>query len=217
VDRLFGSETYEYTLATVVAYFPALPPAPTPKMGDIGLEAVRDEIPTPYAYSTQGLVAAHPAVSTQSQILFAVNPSLEMFTAYGAYCRTNANKSDAGATFQLSVVSSYSKLKIWSIEPYVDCPRGDDGSKGCFFGAVQGVGVPGSMDSINFKADNCPLRFSAMVTSLEYLDSNNIAVTVLNTTAEDFNFKTLTVLPDSKSTSYDIWYLDPHTMKFSQV
>jgi hypothetical protein len=57
--------------------FPANPPADTLKKGGELIEQV-DRLPIPYAFSDMAGVQ-HPAVSTQSSVFFAVNPSLAMF------------------------------------------------------------------------------------------------------------------------------------------
>jgi hypothetical protein len=77
VDRLYGSEANEYTMVKVRTNFPANPPADTIKKGGELIEQV-DRLPIPYAFSDMAGVQ-HPAVSTQSSVFFAVNPSLAMF------------------------------------------------------------------------------------------------------------------------------------------
>lgn len=77
VDRLYGSESNEYTMVNVLKEFPANPPAETRKMEGNRIEQI-DRLPIPYSFSdTAGI--QHPAVSTRTSVFFAVNPSLAMF------------------------------------------------------------------------------------------------------------------------------------------
>jgi hypothetical protein len=135
-----------------------------------------------------------------------INPSLEMFQAFAEYCKTGY------APLQLMVISSYSQMRIWKINPYQDCPHGTDGGKNCYNSQVRGIDVPGSfvrwdMD-IAEGSSACEEKFVTMVTALEYIDEMNIAVTVMNTTMLDFDFYQRKLVENPTSTTYDILYLD---------
>lgn len=111
VDRLFGNEANEFTMVNVLSEFPASPPADT-----IKIEGLRrpptDRLPIPNSFSDSGGVK-HPAVSTQTAVYFAVNPSLNMFQAFASGCFSGGMDWQ----LQMSALSSYAPIRIWKINP----------------------------------------------------------------------------------------------------
>ena len=51
VDRLYGSETNEFSMINVMRQFPANPPAETIKLGSTKVQEVVDALPIPYSFS----------------------------------------------------------------------------------------------------------------------------------------------------------------------
>lgn len=215
VDRLYGSEDNEFTMVNVLKNFPANPPADTPRL--VPQERV-DKLPIPYAFSDMAGVQ-HPAVSTRSSVFFSVNPSLAMFRGFASGCRTDGLVWQT----QLSALSSYAPIRIWKIDPFSYCPHGDVENPRCI-GRVSFVDVPDAFTAIQantttnvFDVNKCPMKFAVSVTSLEYINEENIAVTVLNASFKEYNPETGMLEPNAKSASYDVWFLSTETMALSKT
>lgn len=215
VDRLYGSEDNEYTMTNVLKNFPANPPADTPKL--VPQQQV-DKLPIPYAFSDMAGVQ-HPAVSTRSSVFFAVNPSLAMFKGFAAGCRTNGTEWRT----QLVALSSYAPIRIWKIDPFSYCPHGDVTNPECI-GRVHFVDIPGAFTEIKanttshvFDVNKCPMKFSVSVVGLEYINDENIAVTVLNASFTEYNPDTGLLEDWAQQASYDVWFLSTETMALSRT
>jgi hypothetical protein len=210
VDRLYGDESNEFTMVNVLKEFPASPPAETIAM----LESENnrfDSLPTPYAFSDMGGIR-HPAVSTQSAVFFAVNPSLAMFQGFAKGCRTGGMEYMT----QLSALSSYAPIRIWKVEPYIFCPVGNDGRAGCEPGHVAYKDIPDAFTEIAggqhvFDIRKCNVSFSVMVTQLEYINAENIAVTVLKAPFTEFNPETGALQEGATQAKYEILFLSTVT------
>lgn len=154
----------------------------------------------------------HPAVSTESSVFYAVNPSTRMFEGFGRWCYTGYMEGN----LQLSALSSYARIRIWKVDPYNYCPYGNDGTERCAPGAVKSIDIPGSFldfDLEAFHLDKCSYQYTVAVTSMEYLNAENIAVTVLYSTMQDYDIRTASVRESpSEKTEYKILYLSTFTM-----
>jgi hypothetical protein len=216
VDRLYGSESNEFTMVNVLKEFPALPPADTIATGST--DAVHfDSLPTPYSFSDMGGIR-HPAVSTQSAVFFAVNPSLAMFKGFAQGC------NDDNPTFitQLAALSSYAPIRIWKIEPYIFCPAGDDGRPGCGPGHVDFKDIPDAFTDISegshvFDLGKCNISFSVMVTNLEYINAENIAATVLRAPMSEFDPVTGALRADAVQATYKIMFISTVSMAIRAI
>ena len=216
MDRLLGNEDNEYTMANVLKNFPANPPADTPKL--IVKERV-DKLPIPYSFSDMAGVQ-HPSVSTRSSVFFTVNPSLAMFKGFASGCRT---KGMVWQT-QLVALSSYAPIRIWKIDPFSYCPHGDVENPQCI-GRVEFVDVPGAFTEIKVNSSNenvfdirkCDMKFSVSVTNLEYINDENIAVTILNASFSEYNPETGLLQANSTMASYEVWFLSTETMALSRT
>lgn len=126
----------------------------------------------------------------RNAVYFAVNPSLGMFQGFASYCRTNGTISKT----QLSPISSYAPIRVWEVDAYVFCPRGDDGRLECTPGkGVRSARIPNAFTDTStsvFSLDQCYRQFSVHVSSIEYLNEENVAITVLNASFVDFNPET---------------------------
>jgi hypothetical protein len=204
VDRLYGNEVNEFTMVNVQKSFPATAPPDVPRAIT---EDVVDALPIPYAFSEKS-GTRHPSVSTQTSVYFAVNPSLAMFAGFASGCYTKAQVYKT----QLSALSSYAPIRIWKIDPYTYCPVGDDGTKGCNPGHVSFVDIPGAFtnkdDSKNvFDFDKCDIPFSVEVTQLEYLNEENIAVTILEAPFTEYSLETGALNTNATIARHRIMYL----------
>ena len=224
VDRLYGNEVNEYTMVNVRAKFPANPPADTIQMGG-RLEEQVDRLPIPYSFSDMAGVQ-HPAVSTRTSVFFAVNPSLAMFKGFARGCFTEGYEW----SLQLSALSSYAPIKIWKIDPFAYCPHGHDGTEMCGIGRVHHAEVPdaftkivpagqeGNAEAYNvFDARKCTVPFAVAVVGMDYINEENIAVTVLRAPFSEYSPDTGLLKADAKSASYQVYFLSTVTMAMSSV
>ena len=214
VDRLYGNEVNDFTMVNVLKEFPAHPPVKTQEMG--GKAQVRvDKLPIPYAYS-DARGTRHPAASSRSSVFFAVNPSLAMFKAFGAWCLSGS----MDAYLQYSALSSYAPIRVWKIDPYIYCPNGADGTTECEPGHVGFVDIPDAFTEIQvnktdtyiFDANKCDVPFSVAVTSLEYIDANNIAVSILKAPMNEYDIESGLLKPGAKNSVTEIMFLNTDTM-----
>jgi hypothetical protein len=225
VDRLYGNEVNEYTMVPVRTRFPANPPADTVKKTEEIVEVV-DRLPTPYSFSDMGGVQ-HPAVSTRSSVFFAVNPSLAMFKGFASGCATLGMEWRT----QLSALSSYAPIKIWRIDPFAYCPADASGiGEVCGIGRVRHAEIPDAFTKIvpvgeegNAQAYNifdirkCDVPFSVSVVGMDYINEENIAITVLKASFFDYSPDTGLLRPDAKNASYQVYYLSTTNMSLSSV
>jgi hypothetical protein len=206
VDRLYGNEANDFTMVNVMKEFPANPPAETIEMGGNAQSRV-DKLPIPYAYS-DARGTRHPAASSRSSVFFAVNPSLAMFKAFGAWCLSGS----MDAYLQYSALSSYAPIRVWKIDPYIYCPNGADGTTECEPGHVGFVDIPDAFTEIQFDANKCDVPFSVAVTSLEYIDANNIAVSILKAPMNEYDIESGLLKPGAKNSVTEIMFLNTDTM-----
>lgn len=230
VDRLYGNEINEYTMVNVLARFPANPPPDTIKIGGKLQERV-DKLPIPYAFSDMGGIAQHPAVSTRSSVYFAVNPSLAMFKGFAKGCATNGTQW----MMQLSALSSYAPIRVWRIDPFGYCPNWSPDGKTdrCSgMGKVHFVDIPDAFTDIRpngfnettdgqdanvFDVRKCTVPFAVSVVSLEHINDENIAVTVLRASLTDYDPATGLLREGSDRVSYQVYFLSTETMALSEI
>lgn len=200
--------------------FPANPPADTVRKTEELVEQV-DHLPIPYAFSDMAGVQ-HPAVSTQTSVFFAVNPSLAMFKGFARGCYSGGRE---WAT-QLSALSSYAPIKIWRIDPFAYCPSDASGnSETCGIGRVHHAeiedaftrivppGETGNAEAYNvFDIRKCGVPFSVAVAGMEYVNEENIAVTILRASFFDYSPDTGLLRPDAKNASYVVKFLSTSGM-----
>jgi hypothetical protein len=216
VDRLYGSESNEFTMVNVLKEFPANPPAETVAMGESETNQF-ERLPTPYAFSDMGGIR-HPSVSTQSAVFFVVNPSVAMFKGFASGCLTGGMRW----LTQLSALSSYAPIRIWKIEPYIYCPVGNDGRVGCEPGHVAYKDIPDAFTEVNdgkhvFDIQKCSTSFSVMVTRLEYINAENIAVVVLKAPFTEFDAETGALIEGATQAKFEILFLSTVTMALSST
>jgi hypothetical protein len=168
VQRLFGDEgTDSFTLVTIHAELPAIPRCTMLSACDEVPRNDRVSIPYPW-YSAP---ARHnPAVETRWGLFYAVNPSLDMFSEYVKYCKQKASQ------LQVQAVSTYGGIRIWRVDAFAfTSPEAGDTTTAT--GAS--VELPDSFGKSTDDAQSCGNMFNVIVTSMEYLNPDNIAVQVI--------------------------------------
>lgn len=225
VDRLYGSEANEFSMVNVLQEFPANPPADTPRMGS-EIKYQLDRLPIPYAFSDMAGVQ-HPAVSTGSSVFFAVNPSLAMFKCFAKGCATQGYEWCT----QLSALSSYAPIRVWKIDPFAYCPHGNDGTANCGIGRVHFADVEGAFTDVKvqvqqegdleqtsvFDIRKCGVPFAVSVTGLEYINDENIAVTILWASFDEYDPFTGQLYPTATKAHSKILFLSTETMAWSET
>ena len=212
VVRIVGNSANEYTLRTVVGKAPANRPLEMHSKYAVGSECWNDEdhvdclednrewdkdlLTLPFRFQTTAF-AHNPGVQTSGAILFAVNPSLHMYTAMFEYCDPELERPFPRT--QLSILSSYAPIQITRLVV-------GEASQTL---AASSIRVPRSFTEAfdQNRGRFCEMRFNMAVSQMEYIDALNIGVTVINATIS--SARTL-----GEGTLYDLWYLNPETMEF---
>jgi hypothetical protein len=155
----------------------------------------QDAITIPYSF-TNNAWAQNPAVATEDAIFYAVNPYWQIHKAFIAYC----NDPTELGLLQLSPISSFSPITIWRVYPYVYCPPAQE--EGCYEDLFSGISI-GSKNSINVAADQCDSQMiDFVVTGMQYINLENIAISVLRTTVADFDLETMSSRNTAKTVTY---------------
>ena len=150
-----------------------------------------------------------PATTSQKWAFWVTNPSLQPFQAFAYWC---ANK-DAINKLQISVLSSYGGVRVWRVDPYAPCPV-INGQRQCLQSGSAGSVQLQNLD-LEFNASNCDLEFNVVATGLDYINEDNIAVTVMRTTMANLNTQTLRPI-DPANATYPILWLNPTTMEYRE-
>ena len=202
VQRLYGEEgTESFSIVTTHSELPALPPCETLSACD---QLPRDDLVSiPYAW-TASPGRHNPAVETRWGVLYAVNPSLDMFSEFAKYCqgRTDYN-------LQIQALSSYGGIRIWRMDAFAHTERnGDAAARGA------SVEMPGVFLSQTNDTSICGSAFNVIVTSMEYLSEENVAVTVLHAAPAYLDMRTLSPLGnDPQQVRYRTYFLQPQTLQ----
>ena len=204
VQRLFGEEgTDVFTMVTTHSQLPAIAPCT--------LLSECDKLPNPNQVSIPfpwfSAPARHnPAVETRWGVFYAVNPSLDMFSQYSKYCRGEITN------LQIQAFSSYGGIRVWRVDAFAfTTPDSTTGSTGS---SIELPDVFATTSTSN--AEMCGTQFNVLVTSMEYLNADNVAITVLRAAAAYIDTETMTPLPgDPGQWSYDTYFLHPVTMQLN--
>lgn len=203
VQRLYADEgTDMFTLVTTHDAMPAQKPCLTLSKCD---ELPRnDRLSLPYTWYTSP--ARHnPAVETRWGFFYAVNPSLDMFNQFFLYCQGKATKT------QIQALSSYGGIRIWRVEAFAfntaDNPSASTGTS---------IMLPNVFGGSTDDTDVCANQFNVIVTSMEYLNSNNIAIQVMNAAPAYLDPDTMSPRGDGndpQQVTYLTYFLQPVTMQ----
>jgi hypothetical protein len=199
VERLGGDETNVFSLAPLGQGLPSVPKTPVPSE-----QASYDDgqhVLIPYSYQT----TAQAAVASRDYVFYASNPSMDTFSGYLAYC---SRPADDPSLPQMAVQfeSSYAPIMIYRISAYRRCS-----ASACGADLVRRVQIPSFLVNLT---RHCDQAFNASVLALEYLNEDNIAVTLLETTVTQWQAGTGTWHrgPGSQTRTRTLW-LNPSTMQ----
>jgi len=194
VDRLTGNQRDSYSLVSGWAGLPTAPKFYVPINELTSEEKSRIVVPIDFratrTYST----------NSRNYLFYSVSPDLRIFQAYFDYCNDPSKLPRA----QLMMASSYSALRVYRVRAYCQesCEKGNLASQFTFDGFSNGT-----FNSDTFP-QNCTRKYNASIDALEYVNEQNIAVTV------QVADKTYTpLLRRGSGSTYVTYWLNPQTMR----
>ena len=197
VERLEGSEVDVFSLNSINQQLPALPKAVVPLTTQD--QEATDRVTIPYNYGTTRIAA----VNSRNYVFYASNPNADALGAYFQYCSDISNP-DKISKFGILLKSSYSRIRIYRVSAYRRCAPYSCGADLVSFAELQGF-------SGNF-VRACDEVFNASVQSMEYLNEDNIAVTVQAAHVRSYDERRGTFQSGGNTTSRTYW-LNPATMR----
>ena len=157
---------------------------------------VRGEVYEPMAYVSK-TVPYNPGTLTPTALWYAANPSYEWIQSMAIYCASEGHK----VTTQIMLLSSYAPIRIWRVlyHDYENCyVASESGSHVCSPDIALATGLEKAIAIMTSDAlvgsttlyDMCSskMEFNLWVESLEYYDTENIAVAVRRGTLADLGF-----------------------------
>ena len=213
VHRIFGNQANEFTVIPLSQGIPSYGPCTTPAGCENIVAACQSvtgcKAAIPYGYDASA--NAHVlGATTQRYAFWVTNPTLEPFYAFSTYCQ---NTTRTGI-LQISVTSSYGGIRLWRINPYLYCPLDPiTGKQRC---PEQQAASTRQLFSLEFDgmfdASMCKQKFSVMAVGLDYINEDNIALTVLRTTLPNLNIYSLRPINRSLAEWVTVW-VNPNTME----
>ena len=211
VQRLFGQQgTGFVSLVEVNSELPANAPCIT--LDDCGKDSPSSKFKgkATVPYSVFSDASTHnPAVMTKWSVVYAANPSYEMFSQLFRYC------AGEDTSLEYMLLSSFGPIRLWRVDAFAyDDPDGIRAVKTGSFVELE--------DGFQFsqEGDFCGHVFNVRVTSMEYLNDQNVAVQVLRASASNFNPNirsfddTVLTGPDGTPLlTYRTYFLNPETMQ----
>jgi hypothetical protein len=194
VERLEGSEVDVFSLNSINQQLPALPKAVVPLTTQD--QEATDRVTIPYNYGTTRIAA----VNSRNYVFYASNPNADALGAYFQYCSDISNP-DKISKFGILLKSSYARIRIYRVSAYRRCAAYSCGVDLVSFAELQGF-------SGNF-VRACDEIFNASVQSMEYLNEDNIAVTVQSSPATAWDAATASFTNATRKT----YWLHPSTMR----
>jgi len=145
-----------------------------------------------------------PAASSAWTVSFASNPELTVLEAYFNYCSGNL------AQFAFIPTSSFDTARVWTIATVRAVDMEFDGrvSQEDVASRVSFFDVPNQFDR-DSQHLNCETILNIRVVSLEYLNEDNILVTVLAAKMKDYDTIIADVRPDAHRI-YNYYFLNPN-------
>lgn len=212
VQRIYGNQANEFTMIPLNQNIPSMGPCTTPSKCDNVVAQCQTasgcKAAIPYGYDHNA--NAHVLGTTSQRFLFWVtNPSLEPFYAFSAYCKNrNTTKTNK---LQISVISSYGGIRLWRMDPYIYCPE-IDGVRECPEQQSVSTKTVSSLDFTDFDEALCDVPFNVMAVDLDYINEDNLALTVLRTTLANVDIYTLRPI-DLSIAEYVVVWVNPNTLE----
>jgi hypothetical protein len=212
VQRIYGNQANEFTMIPLNQNIPSLGPCRTPSdCSNVDAQcqsATGCKAAIPYGYD-HSATAKVLGTTSQRYLYWVTNPSLEPFYAFSAYCK-NRNNSYTN-TLQISVISSYGGIRLWRMDPYIYCPE-VDGVSQCPDQQSVTTRMVQSLDFQDFDEALCDEVFNVMAVDLNYINEDNLALTVLRTTLANVDIYSLKPIDSSRATYLTLW-VNPTTLE----
>lgn len=198
VERLEGDETDVFSLNYINQELPALPKAVVPL--DESELRTSGRVTIPYGYQTTRIAATN----SRNYLFYASNPNADVLGPYLEYC-SNRNDPAKISRFGLLFLSSYSQIRVYRVSAYRRCATFSCGDDLVRFVVFDGF-------SRRFGRE-CTEVFNVSVQSLEYLNEENIAVTVRSSRVTTWDAQTLEFFNATIRT----YWLNPSTMRIKDT
>jgi len=183
-----------FSLRAINQQLPSHPKAMVP-LAQAELDST-SRLTIPYSYQTNRIAAT----SSRNYVFYASSPNADVLGPYLEYC---ANKNDPTKLSKFGILfsSSYSVLRVYRVSAYRRCAAYSCGSDLVKFVTFEGF-------SRTFGRE-CDEVFNVSISALEYLNEDNIAVTLLSSRVTGWDAET-GAFPGATSTTY---WLNPATMR----
>ena len=217
VQRLFGDQANEFTVIPLAQYLPSAGPCTTP--ANCGNVLATCSGPTgclpavPYSWDTHPR-AYIPGTVTDRYAFYLTNPDLQPFEAFSYYCVSARTGRQATNKFQISAISSYGGIRLWRLDPYLYCPI-IDGRHTCPATGSAGSIQIQALNFTDFDVALCTQEFAVFAVGLDYVNQDNLALTVMRTTLDNIDTRTLEPLDPSRAT-YPVIWVNPNTLQWQE-
>jgi hypothetical protein len=200
VERLEGDEIDVFSLNSLNQQLPSLPKAVVP-LAQAELDN-EEKLVIPYSYQTSRIAATN----SRNYVFYASSPNADVLGPYLEYCATKDLPENPNLPkFGLLFMSSYSLLRVYRVSAYRRCAP-----YSCGQDLVKFITLEGLSRSTNRE---CTGVFNVSIAALEYLNEDNIAVTVLSSPVTAWD-KTTGVFVGATRTTY---WLNPATMRLRRT
>lgn len=178
-------------------------------MAAIAQISTSDKLRLPYSLTNTPWLH-NPAAASEDAIFYAVNPYWQLYKGFIKWCNDPTNQG----LLQLVPISSFAPITLWRVYPYVYCPPSQ--AAGCYDGLSAAVVVPDSGRPI-MDASECSVARNFVVTSMDYIDAENIAVSVLRGPPSNIDPDTLQPIDASEGNTTTVTYfLNTVTMQLRE-
>ncbi len=164
----------------------------------VPLEDVDSEarVTIPYGYQTNRIAATN----SRNYVFYASSPNADVLSPYLEYCADKGNPEKL-SKFGILFASSYSRLRVYRVSAYRRCAAYSCGSDLVRFATFDGFS--------RILGRECDAVFNVSIRALEYLNEDNIAVTLESSPVTAWDVGT-GIFTNASRTTY---WLHPATMR----